>query len=94
MGLDTCDATTYHAYATPLVRISEAETLAAHLHGLSMPVLYIYGQDARRGISKRSRGMLKKSPRIYIRAIKRAGHWVYLDQPQLFIRAVRAFIDR
>ena len=58
-GLDDCSATTYRAYAEPLVRISREETLARRLAELPMPVLYVHGQDPRRGLSERSREMLR-----------------------------------
>ncbi len=91
--LDTCAATTYYAFAEPLVRISQEETLAARLAELPMPALYVYGQDLGRGISERSREMLRHNG-VCVAPVEHAGHWVYLDQPQQFTRVVRDFIDR
>lgn len=90
-GLATCDPTTYHAYATPLVRISEEETLADRLAALPMPVLYIHGQDAERGLSERSREMLRRNA-ISVAAIERAGHWPYLEEQGPFVSVLLRFI--
>lgn len=91
-GLATCDPATYHAYATPLVRISEEETLADRLAALPMPVLYIHGQDAARGLSERSREMLRRAATVSVAPIERAGHWPYLEERDLFVGVLLRFI--
>jgi pimeloyl-ACP methyl ester carboxylesterase len=91
-GLAACDPSTYHAYAKPLVRISEEETLAPRLAALPMPVLYIHGQDAQRGLSGRSLEMLSRAG-VRVAAIGHAGHWPYLEDLGPFVGVLLGFIE-
>lgn len=90
-GLAACAATTYHAYAKPLVAVSEEETLAGRLAALPCSTLYLAGEPGL-GVSARSRAMLSDAG-VRFESIEGAGHWLYLDRPDRFIALVRAFVE-
>jgi pimeloyl-ACP methyl ester carboxylesterase len=81
----------FYRQAHDLVALSEAGELAARQAALVVPSLYIAGVP--RGICAESRAMLDKHGANWI-GIEPAGHWVYLDQPEMFAQAIRGLSSR
>lgn len=80
----------FHRHATDLVGMSDREDLAPRFAALNCPSLYIAGVP--NGLSAKSRLMLERHNVRWV-GIEPAGHWVYLDQPEPFIAAVRELFD-
>jgi pimeloyl-ACP methyl ester carboxylesterase len=78
----------FHGHAADLVTMSAAEDLAPRLAALRVPALYLAGVPD--GICAHSRELLARHGARWL-GIEPAGHWVYLDQPDAFARAVAAF---
>lgn len=83
------DPDVFHRNATDLVRLSEAETLVPRLAALAARVLFVAGVPG--GICERSREQLDHH-RIPWIGVAPAGHWPFLDQPDVFAASVRAFL--
>ena len=79
----------FHGHATDLVSLSVSETLAPRLAALSVRSLYVAGMDG--GICERSRELLRGHGVTWV-GLTRAGHWVYLDQPDAFAETVGRFL--
>lgn len=73
---------TLHRSAAELVEISDREEIAGRLADLDLPQIYLLGNP--RGTGARSRSLLTAAG-IPWRAIPDAGHWPFLDQPDLFL---------
>ncbi len=84
-----CHPATFHRNATELVELSTEERLATRLGALDLPVGYLYGDPG--GTGPHSRRLLVKAG-IDPEAITSAGHWPWIDQPDLFPRRVAAFL--
>ncbi len=82
------NAAVFHRNAVDLVAMSVAETLVARLSVVRAPVLFIAGVPG--GICERSR-MLLGEHRLPWVGIEPAGHWPFIDQPDAFAAAARAF---
>jgi pimeloyl-ACP methyl ester carboxylesterase len=80
----------FHRHAGDLVAMSEREDLAQRFGALNCPSLFIAGVPD--GISANSRLMLERHNVRWV-GIEPAGHWVYLDQPEQFIAALRELFD-
>jgi pimeloyl-ACP methyl ester carboxylesterase len=78
----------FHRHAADLVAMSERGDLVSRLVALRVPALYIAGVPD--GISAASRAELAARGARWI-GVEPAGHWVYVDQPDAFARAVAAF---
>jgi len=76
-----CDPKTLHRCATELLAVSQREVLAQRLAALNIPQVYILGDP--RGTGTHSRALLDAAS-IPWHAISDAGHWVFLDQPEIF----------
>jgi pimeloyl-ACP methyl ester carboxylesterase len=72
-----------------LENVSITESLAARLVALPAPTLFVAGVPG--GISERSLELLARAGARYVR-IEPAGHWVFLDRPDEFARAVGHFL--
>jgi pimeloyl-ACP methyl ester carboxylesterase len=80
----------FHRQALDLVALSERGDLAARLVALHVPALYIAGVPD--GICSASRAVLASLGARWL-GIEPSGHWVYLDQPDAFARAVLELVD-
>jgi pimeloyl-[acyl-carrier protein] methyl ester esterase len=80
----------FHRQAADLVAMSEPGDLAARLVALRVPALYIAGVPD--GICPASRALLASLGARWV-GIEPAGHWVYIDQPDAFARAVVELAD-
>jgi len=78
-----------HRHATDLVAASSTETLAARLAAVPAPVLFVAGVPG--GVCARSRALLDLHAVRWI-GIEPAGHWPFVDQPELFAARVRDFL--
>jgi pimeloyl-ACP methyl ester carboxylesterase len=77
----------FHRHAQDLVELSKAETLAARIAKLH--ALFIAGVPD--GICPASRAMLDAAGARWV-GVEQAGHWVYLDQTEAFVREVTGFL--
>lgn len=77
----------FHRHAHDLVEMSRAETLAGRVAKQSS--LFVAGVPD--GICAASRAMLDAAGARWV-GVERAGHWVYLDQPEAFVREVTGFL--
>ena len=78
----------FHGHAADLVAMSAVEDLAPRFAALRVPALYLAGVPD--GICAHSRELLATHGARWL-GIEPAGHWVYLDQPDAFARAVADF---
>lgn len=84
-----CDPRTFYLNSVELVEVSDSETLARRLARLKIPATYILGHP--RGTGSHSRELLEKAGITY-HIIKNAGHWPFLDQPELFVEKLTDFL--
>ena len=80
---------TVYKHAHELVTLSLTESMTPRLAALQIPALYIAGVP--RGICDASRALLDRH-RVRWIGLEPAGHWVYLDQIELFAAAVEHFV--
>ncbi len=90
-SLSMCDLATLRLNSQELVELSTAESLAAPLADLDLPVLYLLGDPG--GAGQRTRQLLDLAG-VQWRAIGGAGHWPFIDQPQIFVDLLADFADR
>ncbi len=88
-ALMLADADMFHGNAVDLVRLSEAETLAARLAAVGARALFVAGVPG--GICERSRAQLDHHAVRWV-GIEPAGHWPFIDQPDAFAAAVGPFL--
>jgi len=55
------------------------------------PALFVYGTDSDYVTGTQLKTIRTLFPRARLRAIPNAGHWVYADEPDTFVRAVQGF---
>jgi 2-succinyl-6-hydroxy-2,4-cyclohexadiene-1-carboxylate synthase len=79
----------FHRHAGELVALSERGSLVQRLASLGPRALFIAGVPD--GICAQSRALLARHG-VPTALIEPAGHWVYLDQPDAFAEALRAFL--
>lgn len=85
-----CDPRTFYLNSLELVEASKSETLAQRLSRLEIPVRYISGNP--RGTGAHSRGLLADAG-VRCDIIENAGHWPFLDQPEIFIDRFIHFLN-
>ena len=88
-AMEQASAAVFHRNATDLVALSIPETLVARLAALRAPVMFIAGVPG--GICEHSRSLLENHAVPWI-GIEPAGHWPFIDQPDAFAAAARAFL--
>ncbi len=83
----------FHAHAIDLVAVSTLEGRVRRLGAIAAtaPVMFIAGLPG--GICERSQHLLD-AHHIPWAGISPAGHWPFIDQPQLFAAAARAVLTR
>jgi len=86
-----CDPRLYHLNSCELVELSGSGELARRLGAVACPRLYILGDP--RGTGEFSRTRLDEAG-VEWQAVPGAGHWPFLDQPDLFLDTLTAFLDR
>jgi proline iminopeptidase len=59
---------------------------------LTMPVLVIAGRHDGAAVTHGLRELTRRLPQATFREYERSGHFVYLDEPERFIRDVTAFL--
>jgi pimeloyl-ACP methyl ester carboxylesterase len=91
VSLRLADPRTYHLHSHELLALSETEDLAPRLQALPMPTYYIAGVP--NGVSARSQALLTEAEVDWIR-IEPSGHWPFIDQPDRFVKALNAFLQR
>jgi 3-oxoadipate enol-lactonase len=79
----------FYRHAHDLVTLSLTETMAPRMAALTIPALFVAGVP--RGICETSRTHLDRH-RVRWVGIEPAGHWVYLDQVDMFAAAVEHFL--
>jgi pimeloyl-ACP methyl ester carboxylesterase len=57
------------------------------------PTLFIYGTDSDYVTAEGRPSILQRFPYARLRAVSGAGHWVYSEQPEAFLSALRHFLD-
>ena len=57
------------------------------------PTLFIRGENSNYILSEDFTGIRNQFPRAYFVTIHQATHWVHVDQPTVFLQAVRYFLD-
>lgn len=88
-AMGAADAAVFHRNARDLVALSVPEQLVARFAALAVPVLFIAGVPG--GICERSRSLLD-AHHLPWAGIEPAGHWPFIDQPELFAATLRAFV--
>jgi pimeloyl-ACP methyl ester carboxylesterase len=89
-SMSLCDPRTLYRCSQDLVRLSESEALASRLAALPIPQVYLLGDP--RGTGARSRALLDRAGLAW-RAVPDAGHWPFLDQPELFLELLVRSLD-
>jgi esterase len=59
---------------------------------LKMPVLVIRGENSEDLKEDELEEMKLRNPKIQVKVIQKAGHWVHFDQPQQFTQALKDFL--
>jgi esterase len=74
--------------------LSELMTFpAAHGRQFPGPALFVYGTESDYVTGAHLPAIRAHFPLARLRAIPNAGHWVYADRPDAFLRALDAFLD-
>lgn len=89
-SIQFCDPRAFHRNSDDLVAFSSSRTLAQRMAALACPKVYLHG--APRGTGERSLGLLAAAE-VQTVGIHDAGHWPFLDRPQLFVEALTTFLD-
>lgn len=89
-SLCLADPRSFHLNSAELVSMSEARKMTDRLAALPMPKVYIAG--VARGASPETHVLLKVA-KVDVKNIEPSGHWPFIDQPDLFLREIRAFLD-
>ena len=84
------DAAAYHRHSGELVAMSAREDMARRLRALPVPVLYVAGVPG--GASRRTHELLAAAG-VATACIEPSGHWPFIDRPDDFCAAVRAWLD-
>ncbi len=84
------DPRAYHRNSRELVTASEREDLARRLAALPVPTRYLAGVPG--GACQRSRELLGAAGIDWL-GISPAGHWPFIDQPDLFVAALADFLE-
>lgn len=90
-SLRLCQPLTYYINSKELVELSRTAKLASRLGALKIPKLYLLGNP--RGTGKLSRSMLNAAG-VEWRSIEDAGHWLFIDQPTIFIDEMLNFLNQ
>jgi esterase len=56
------------------------------------PTLWVAGEDSRYVLSEYAPAMRKLFPRVQLVTVKKSGHWVHSDQPEVFLAILRRFL--
>jgi len=67
---------------------------ATAAHQYAGPSFFIYGADSDYVTAKQLPAIRACFPLARLRSVPGAGHWIYADQPETFLRAVHAFLTR
>jgi len=89
-SIQMCDPRSFHRNSRELVATSEREVMAARLAALGLPKVYVYGFP--HGTGDRSRALLAAAG-VDTVSVPDAGHWPFLDQPDVFVGELAAFLD-
>jgi pimeloyl-ACP methyl ester carboxylesterase len=66
----------------------------SRLKDIHLPTLAVCGKEDRLTPVKYHQFLHTHMPNCQLAVIKRAGHWLFMEQPQEFTTAVRGFLDR
>jgi esterase len=58
------------------------------------PALWVAGGQSGYVLAEHGAAMRARFPKVQLVTVKRAGHWVHAEQPEVFIAAVRRFVAR
>jgi pimeloyl-ACP methyl ester carboxylesterase len=83
------NADMFHANAADLVRVSTLDDLAPRFAALRVPALFVAGVPS--GICEASRSRLDEVGARWT-GVSPAGHWPFVDQPDVFAAAVADFL--
>lgn len=86
-----CDPRAFHRNGVDLVAASRKEDLASRMAAIDRPRAYVYGSP--RGTGSHSRDLLTAAG-IEPVDVRDAGHWPFLDQHEIFVTMIRAFLGR
>jgi pimeloyl-ACP methyl ester carboxylesterase len=84
-----CDPRAFHRNGVDLVAASRKEDLASRMAAIDRPRAYVYGSP--RGTGSHSRDLLTAAG-IEPVDVRDAGHWPFLDQHEIFVTKIRAFL--
>lgn len=86
--LASCNPDVYYSNSEELVETSKS--LIKKLMAIQVPHIYLFGMS--NGISERSRQVLAKVG-VKNYGIENAGHWLFIDQKDMFIDKMLLFLD-
>jgi pimeloyl-ACP methyl ester carboxylesterase len=89
-SMSMADPRAYHRNSRELVAASEREDLARRLAALPVPTRYLAGVPD--GACPRSRELLEEAG-VDWHGISPAGHWPFIDQPDLFAAALAEYLQ-
>ena len=58
------------------------------------PVLWMAGSESSYVLPEYAQGMRVLFPKVQLLKVKRAGHWVHSERPEIFVGALRKFLGR
>lgn len=90
-SIQMCDPRAFHLNSGELVEASGAEILARRMAAIDRPAIYFFG--APRGAGDQSRDLLSRAG-VEMVGIPDSGHWPFLDQHEIFVIELLAFLDR
>ncbi|MCU0230453.1 MAG: alpha/beta hydrolase [Acidobacteria bacterium] len=90
-SLRLADPRVFHRHSLDLVALSQGEGLARRLAALPLPKYYVAGSPG--GASARGLELLREAG-VPVLAVAPAGHWPFLDQPDLFVALLRDLVEQ
>jgi esterase len=76
------------------VRLGRSASLWEEIKNLTMPVLWMRGENSQELSQENFERVLSLNPNITGTVIPRAGHWVHVEQPAKFCEELKAFLER
>jgi esterase len=73
-------------------RVAELAAFPVHEGAYPGPALFVHGADSDYVLPEHRDSILARFPRMQLHAVDGAGHWVYSEQPEAFVRVLEQFL--